>query len=289
VAVPALAGSGTTSGDVPARRTPETAVLRTSTADTLVQVNVDIGMRVRAGTSCRSSYPGACKGATYHPCFNPADPAYAGCEMYTFFRVVPPGADLSRGIAVGSSAGALTHDWARKITEAHLEVYAADPAGLFGDVRLRVTSFPHVDPLGGTAYSDEIGHLNLPLQGAPGTGWIEGTAVGAKGRAMAPRSFKLDVFGHDDTGRRTGLAGEGAFVEYGFGRAAVEAGVTDGHFRTRPLFTGTYDVHVQRKGASYRCTVHVDGPLRFDLDFAAPRLGHPGCRPLTPLARGVPG
>lgn len=283
-------GGGTTSRDVPARRAPQTAILRTSTADTLVQVNVDIGMSVRAGTACRSRYPGACKGTTYHPCFNPEDPSYGGCESYTFYRVVPPGADLSRGIAVVSTAGSLTHEWARKVTEAHLEVYAADPLGRFGDVRLRVSAFPHTDPLGRTAYSDEIGHLNLPIQGTPGTGWIEGVAVGPGGRPMAPRSFKLDVFGHEDTGRRTGLAGEGAFVEYGFGRAAVEAGVTDGRFRTRPLFTGTYDIHVQRKDASYSCQVTVKGGgLRFDLDFGQPRLGHPGCRPLRPLARSVPG
>ena len=96
--------------------------------------------------------------------------------------------------------------------------------------------------------------------------------------------------GHDDTGHRTGLTGKGAFVEYGFGRAAVEAGVTDGSFRTRPLWTGTYDIHVQRKGASYTCQVKVKGgALRFDLDFRARRLGHPGCRPLTALVRTVPG
>jgi hypothetical protein len=92
-----------------------------------------------------------------------------------------------------------------------------------------------------------------------------------------------------DTARPTGVAGEGAFMEYGFGRAAVEHGVTDGHFRTRPLFTGTYDIHVQRKGASYTCRVKVNGAFRFDLDFGRDRLGHAGCAPLRPLARTVPG
>src|SRR4051812_8603082 len=98
---PALAGSGTSSREVPSRRTQPTALVRTSTADSLVQVNVDIGMNVRAGRRCTSSYPGACKTATYHPCFNPDDPAYAGCEMYTFFRILPPGADLTKGISIG--------------------------------------------------------------------------------------------------------------------------------------------------------------------------------------------
>jgi hypothetical protein len=284
----ALAGGGTSSGQVPARRDQTTALIRTSTADTVVQVNVDIGMRVKAGRRCISSYVGACKGATYHPCFNPDDPAYAGCQMYTFYRVVPPGADLSQGISIDSAAGPLMHSWGRKITEAHLEVYAADPVGRYGDVRLRVDSFPHV--LAGTAYTDEIGHINLPLEGTPGTGWIEGTAVGADGRPMAPRSFKFDVFGRKDTGRPTGVAGEGGFMEYGFGRAAVEQGVRDGHFRTRPLFTGTYDIHVQRKGASYACRVKVKGgAFRFDLDFGRDKLGHAGCEPLRPLARTVPG
>jgi hypothetical protein len=284
----AIAGGDTSSNQVPPRRDQPTALIRTSSADTVVQVNVDIGMRVGAGDRCSSAYPGACKGATYHPCFNPDDPAYAGCQMYTFYRVVPPGADLSQGISIGSTAGALTHQWGRKITEAHLEVYSADPIGRYGDVRLRVDSFPHV--LAGTAYTEEIGHINLPIEGTPGTGWIEGTAVGADGRPMPPRSFKFDVFGRTDTGRHTGAAGEGTFMEYGFGRAAVENGVTDGRFRTRPLFTGTYDIHVQRKGASYACRVKVKGGVfLFDLDFGRDKLGHPGCEPLRPLARTVPG
>jgi hypothetical protein len=284
----AMAGGGTTSGQVPARRAETTALIRTSTADTIVQINVDIGMKVKAGTRCSSPYTGTCKGSTYHPCFNLDDPAYRGCQMYTFYRVVPPGADISQGISIDSAAGALTHGWGRKITEAHLEIYAADPAGTYGDVRLRVDSFPHA--LAGTAYSDEIGHINLPIDGTPGTGWIEGTAIGADGRPMPPRSFKFDVFGRKDTGRPTGLTGDGAFMEYGFGRAAVERGVTDGRFRTRPLFTGSYDIHVQRKGASYSCRVKVKGGgLRFNLDFGRDKLGHPGCEPLRPLARTVPG
>ena len=290
VSGPALAGGGTTSGDVPARRPQTTALVRTSTADTLVQVNVDIGMKVQAGRHCTSPYPGVCKGATYHPCFNPEDPAYPGCQMYTFYRVVPPGADLSQGISIVSSAGALTHSWGRKITEAHLEVYAVDPAKKYGDVRIRVDSFPNTLAVGDTASSDEIGHINLPLEGAPGTGSIVGNATGADGRPMAPRSFKFDVFGRTDTGRATGLAGDGAFMEYGFGSARIEDDVRDGSFATRPLYTGSYDIHVQRKGASYTCRVKVTGgALRFNLDFGRDRLGHPGCEPMRPLARTVPG
>jgi hypothetical protein len=290
LAGPALAGGGTSSGDIPARRTQYTALVRTSSADTLVQVNVDIGMKVKAGKRCTSSYPGVCKGATYHPCFNPDDPAYAGCEMYTHYRVVPPGADLSQGISIVSSAGELTHSWGRKITEAHLEVYAVDLGRQYGSVRIRVNSFPNTLPVGDTASSDPIGHINLPMAGKPGTGSIVGTATGADGRPMAPRSFKFDVFGRTDTGRATGVAGEGAFMEYGFGSARVEDGVRDGSFSTRPLYSGSYDIHVQRKGASYSCRVKVgDGAFRFDLDFGRDRLGHPGCEPLTPLARTVPG
>jgi hypothetical protein len=289
VAGPALAGGGTTSGDVPARRTQTTALVRTSTADALVQVNVDIGMAVKAGKSCRSAYPGVCKGAVYHPCFNLDDPAYRGCEMYTHYRVIPPGFDLSQGISIVSSAGTLTHSWGRKITEAHLEIYAVDAARRYGSVRIRVNSFPNVTPLGGTAYSDEIGHINLPMVGAPGTGWISGTAIDAQGRPMPPRSFKFDVFGRTDTGRHTGVTGKGAFMEYGFGSARVEDGVRDGSFSTRPLYAGTYDVHIQRKGASYTCRVKVTGGLRFNLDFGKDKLGHPGCEPLRPLARTVPG
>jgi hypothetical protein len=186
----------------------------------------------------------------------------------------------------------MTHDWGRKISEAHLEVYAVDPLKQYGDVRLRVQGFPHSLglPVSSTAYSDEIGHINLPLAGAPGTGSIVGTATGPDGKPMAPRSFKLDVFGRADTGRRTGLAGEGSFIEYGFGGARVEDGVTDGSFATRPLYTGHYDIHVQRRDASYSCRVNVTGgALRFNLDFGRYKLGHPGCEPLRPLSRSVPG
>jgi hypothetical protein len=284
----ALAGGGTTSADIPVRRPESTALVRTSTVDALVQVNVDIGMRVQDGRDCTSPYTGACKSSTYHPCFNPADPAYAGCQMYTHYLVVPPGSDLAQGISIGSStSNGLTHDWGRKISEAHLEVYAVDPLRQYGSVRIRVDSFPNT--VLNTAYSNEIGHINLPLAGTPGTGYISGQAIGADGKPMAPRSFKFDVFGRTDTGRRTGAAGEGAFMEYGFGSARVEDGVTDGQFATRPLFAGSYDIHVQRKGASYTCRVKVTGPFRFDLDFGKPRLGHPGCEPLRPLALTVPG
>lgn len=290
MAAPALAAGGTTSAEIPVRRAEPTAVVRTSTADSLVQVNVDIGMQVQPGKHCRSPYPGACKGATYHPCFNPDDPAYAGCQLYTFYRVVPPGVDLGQGISIDSTSGPLMHDWGRKISEAHLEVYAVDPLRRYGDVRLQVASFPHSLPGGQVAYSDEVGNINLPLANAPGTGSIVGVATGADGRPMAPRSFKFDVFGLTDTGRRTGFAGQGAFMEYGFGGARVEDGVTDGSFATRPLFAGTYDVHIQRKGASYSCQAKVAaGPLTFNLDFGKNRLGHPGCQPLRPLVRGVPG
>jgi hypothetical protein len=284
---PALAGGGTTSSDVPPRRPQTTALVRTSTVDSLVQVNVDIGMKVKAGTRCTSPYPGACKTVTYHPCFNPEDPAYRGCEMYTHYRVVPPGADLTRGIAIPDATNGLAHGWGSKITEAHLEVYAVDPLRQYGSVRIRVDSFPSV--LLDTAYSDEIGHINLPRAGAPGTGFISGRAIGADGKPMPPRSFKFDVFGRTDTGRRTGVAGEGRFMEFGFGSARVEDGVTNGEYATRPLFAGHYDIHVQRKGASYTCRVRVTGPFRFDLDFGKDRLGHPGCEPLRPLAQTVPG
>lgn len=285
-----FAGGETTTGEVPARRPEPTAVIRTSSADTAVQVNVDIGMKVRAGQSCSSRFTGACKGAVYHPCFNPHDPAYRGCQQYTFYRVIPPGTDLSKGIAIDSATGALNHGWGRKITEAHLEVYAVDPMQKYGDVRIRVDGFPHSLPgLTSTAYSDEIGHINLPLAGTAGTGSISGVAVGPGGRPMPPRSFKLDVFGRSDTARHTGVAGEGAFLEYGFGGARVEDGVRDGSFATRPLFTGSYDIHVQRRGASYSCRVKVAGALRFDLDFSKDRLGHPGCEPLRPLDQSVPG
>lgn len=288
---PALAGGGTTSDDVPARRDQPTALIRTSTADAPVQVNVDIGMAVKAGKRCSSPYPGACKTLVYHPCFNPDDPAYSGCEQYTLYRVIPPGTDLTQGIAIGSTAGDLTHDWGRKITEAHLEVYAADPLRQYGDVRIRVNGFPFTDPLRkATALSEEVGHINLPFAGAPGTGSIVGIATGADGKPMPPRSFKFDVFGRTDTGRRTGLTGEGKLMQYGFGRAAVEAGTTNGYFSTRPLFTGSYDIHVQRKGASYSCRVKVaGGAFQFNLDFGKDRLGHPDCVPLRPLARTVPG
>jgi hypothetical protein len=289
VSGPALAGGGTTSGDVPARRAETTALLRTSTTDAPVQINVDIGMKVRAGKKCTSSYPGVCKGTTYHPCFNPNDPAYPGCEMYTHYRVVRPGTNLLDGIPIVSSVGSLTTSWGRKITEAHLEVYAVDPERRYGSVRIRVNSFPHALPGSGTASSEPIGHINLPMAGMPGTGWISGIATAPDGQPMPPRSFKFDVFGHTNTGRRTGLAGEGAFMEFGFGSARVEDGVRNGSFSTRPLYTGTYDIHVQRKGASYNCTVQVKGGLRFDLDFGKDRLGHPGCKPMRPLAKGVPG
>jgi hypothetical protein len=287
VSGPALAGAGTTSSQVPARRPQTTALVRTSTVDAPVQVNVDIGMKVKAGTRCTSPYPGACKGATYHPCFNPDDPAYRGCQLYTHYRVVPPGFDLTQGISIPAATNGLMHSWGRKITEAHLEIYAVDAARTYGSVRVRVDSFPNV--LLDTAYSNEIGHITLPRAGAPGTGFLSGRAVGPGGKPMPPRSFKLDAFGHTDTGRHTGVAAESAYMEYGFGSAQVEDGVRTGEFATRPMFVGTYDIHVQRKGASYSCLVKITGPFRFDLDFSKDRLGHPGCEPLRPLARTVPG
>ena len=293
--VPASADGGTTTGDVPARRTQTTAMIRTTTADSLVQVNVDIGMQVQAGKRCRSGLPGVCKGAVYHPCFNLKDPVYAGCQLYTLFRVVDRGAaaDLAQGITIPSTSTArdgtlVEHGWGAKVTQADLEFYAYDPAGRYGDARMRVPGFPNL--VGDVALSDEIGHVVLPMLGAPDAGRIVGTALGKDGKPMPPRSFKFDAFGHGNTGHPTGLAKGKRFMLYGFGGAKITDGTTDGSFRTKPLWTGSYDIHIQRKGASYRCGIDVTaGEVRMDLHFGKPRLGQPGCRPMNSLAQGVPG
>ncbi len=295
--VPASAGDtgGTTTDEVPQRRAQTAAVIRTTTADTLVQVNVDIGMHVKAGTRCRSGLPGVCKGAVYHPCFNLGDRTYAGCQLYTLFRVLDRGtaADLARGITIASTSKArdgsvVEHGWGGKVTQADLEFYAYDPLGRYGDARMRVDGFPHVK--GDLALSDEIGHIVLPRAGATDAGVLVGTATGKDGRPMPPASFKLDLFGHGDTGHATGKLKGKQFMLYGFGGAKVQPGTTDGSFRSKPLWSGHYDLHIQRKGASYRCKLVVrDAPVRFDLHFGKRDLGHPSCRPMNSLAQGVPG
>ena len=81
-----------------------------------------------------------------------------------------------------------------------------------------------------------------------------------------------------------------AFMLYGFGGAKVTAGTTDGSFRTKPLWRGHYDIHIQRKGASYRCALKVAAAqVRFDLHFGRKNLGQKSCKPMNPLAQGVPG
>lgn len=295
--LPASAGDGTTSQAVPTRRAQPTALIRTTTADTLVQVNVDIGMAVRAGTRCRSDLPGVCKGTVYHPCFNLDDPLYAGCQLYTLFRVLDRGTatDLAQGIAIGSTSRArdgtlVEHGWGGKVTQADLEFYAHDPLGRYGDARMRVSGFPYVSAAGDVAASEQIGHINLPRLGDPDVGVLVGTATGKDGKPMPPRSFKLDAFGHGDTAHPTGLLRGTSFTLYGFGGAKVTDGTTDGSFRTKPLWTGAYDVHVQRKGASYRCAVQVvRGQVRLDLDFGRRNLGQSRCTPMNALAQGVPG
>lgn len=300
-AVPATAGGssgsgpGTTSADIPTRRDVTTTVIRTSTADTLVQVNVDIGMQVKAGTRCRSHLPGVCKGAVYHPCFNLEDPAYAGCQLYTLYRVLSRGTavDLAQGIPITSSSTArddstVEHGWAGKVTQADLEFYAYDPLGRYGDARMRIPGFPH--RMLDVAYSDEIGHVTLPELGAPDSGVVVGRAIGKDGKPMPPASFKFDAFGHGDTGHPTGMLNGKQFMLYGFGGAKVTAGTTDGSFRTKPLWRGHYDIHVQRKGASYRCAVKVlAAEVRVDLHFGRRNLGQRSCTPMNSLAQGVPG
>lgn len=294
MALPASA-AGTTSAEIPDRRDVTATVIRTTTADALVQVNVDIGMPVKAGRRCSSRLPGVCKGAIYHPCFNLDDPAYRGCQLYTLFRVLDSGApwELAQGISIGNTSTArdgttVRHDWARKVTDAHLEFYAFDPQGRYGDVRLRVTAFPHRS--GTTAYSDPIGHVPMPKAGDADVGRLVGRATGRDGRPAAPRSFKLDLFGHGNTGHRTGLVRDTAFTVYGFGGAAVRPGTTDGSFQSKPLWAGAYDVHLQHAGAGYRCPLTIRGgqSARLDVDFRKPDLGR-GCRAMRPLAKGVPG
>jgi hypothetical protein len=294
--LPATAGGSgdTTTADVPTRRALDAAVIRTTTADSLVQVNVDIGMQVKAGTRCRSGLPGVCKGSVYHPCFNLHDPAYKGCQLYTLFRVLPRGTahDLAQGITIGNTSEArdgslVEHGWAGKVTQADLEFYAYDPLGRYGDARMRVPGFPH--QIGTTAFSDEIGHVSLPRLGAPDAGVLVGTATGRDGAPMPPGSFKLDLFGHGDTGHPTGMIDGTRFTLYGFGGAKVPAGTTDGSFRSKPLWFGHYDLHLQRKGASYRCKLVVQAAeVRFDVHFGKKNLGQ-RCTPMRPLAQGVPG
>lgn len=287
-------GGGTATRDVPSRRSQTTAMIRTTTADTLVQVNVDIGLQVKAGTRCRSGLPGVCKGAVYHPCFNLHDAAYGGCQLYTLFRVLDRGtaADLAQGITIPSSSKArdgrlVPHGWGGKVTQADLEVYAYDPLGRHGDVRMRVPGFPHV--VGSTAYSDEIGHIVLPRAGAPDAAVVVGRALDGAGRPMPAGSFKLDLFGHGDTGHLSGLAAGKRFMLYGFGGARIARGTTDGSFRSKPVWRGHYDLHVQRKGGSYRCQLPVgSGEVRFDLHFGRKGLGQ-RCVPMRSLVQGVPG
>lgn len=295
-AVPASAGGGTTSAEVPNRRDVTSAMILTSTADTLVQVNVDIGMPVKAGRRCTSSLPGACKGRVYHPCFNLHDPAFRGCQLYTLYQVLDADTplDLAKGITIGNTSTArdgstVHHNWARKVMQADLEFYSFDPLGRYGDVRMRVPSFPVVE--GGIAYSDRIGHIPLPMEGEPDVGRLVGTAVGPGGKPMPPGSFKLDLFGHTGTGHKTGLLADKAFTVYGFGGAKIRPGTTDGSFASKPLWAGAYDVHVQRKGASFRCGFDVEAgaPSRFDIDFRKKDLGNPRCERMRSLAQGVPG
>lgn len=294
--LPAQATGGTTSAEVPNRRDVDATVIRTSTADALVQVNVDIGMPVKAGRRCTSRLPGVCKGTVYHPCFNLKDPAYKGCQLYTLFRVVDADTrlDLSQGIPIPSTTTArdgsqVTHGWAKKVSQADLELYAFDPDGMYGDVRMRVPAFPLV--VGRTAYSDRIGHIPLPRRGDKDVGSVVGRAIGKDGRPMPPSSFKLDAFGHGGTGHATGLLADRSFTVYGFGGAKVRPGTRDGSFATKPLWAGAYDLHVQRKGASFRCgfDVRPGKPSRFDIDFRKPNLGNRRCEPMTSLAQGVPG
>jgi hypothetical protein len=271
-------------------------MIRTTTADTLVQVNVDIGMQVKAGTRCRSGLPGVCKGAVYHPCFNLHDPSYAGCQLYTLFRVLDKGtaADLAKGITIPKASTArdgtlVEHGWGGKVTQADLEFYAYDPLGRYGDARMRVPGFPHASPVGDVAYSDEIGHISLPALGAADAGVLIGRATGTDGKPMPPGSFKLDLFGHGDTGHPTGMLKGKQFMLYGFGGAKVTAGTTDGSFRSKPLWVGHYDLHIQRKGASFRCKlVMKPGEVRFDVHFGKKNLGQ-ACMPMRSLAQGVPG
>lgn len=294
--LPASAGGGTTSAEVPNRRDVTSATILTSTAEAPVQVNVDIGMPVKAGRRCTATLPGVCKGRVYHPCFNLNDPAFRGCQVYTLFQVLHADTpvDLAHGITIGNSSTArdgstVHHNWARKVMQADLELYAADPLGRYGDVRMRVPSFPVID--GRVAYTDRIGHIPLPMVGEPDVGRLVGRAVGAGGTPMPPGSFKLDLFGHGGTGHKTGVLGDKAFTVYGFGGAKIRPGTTDGSFASKPLWAGAYDVHVQRRGASFRCGFDVAPglPSRFDIDFRKKDLGNPRCTPMRSLARGVPG
>lgn len=295
-ALPALAGNGTTTDEVPTRRAETATVIQTSTADTSVQVNVDIGMQVQAGKRCRSSLPGVCTGGNvYHPCFNLHDKAYAGCQLYTLFKVLDAGsaADLAQGIEIPNVSTArdgslVQHGWGSKITQADLEIYAFDPLGRYGDTRLRIGSFPRV--VLNTAFSEPIGHISLPRLGAADAGVVVGRALGPTGKPMPPGSFKLDLFGHENTMHFTTLKKGKRFALMGFGGAKIKPGVTDGTFRSKPVWVGAYDVHVQRKGASFRCGFDVrPGEVRFDIHFGKPNLGNPRCKPMRPLAKGVPG
>lgn len=297
--LPAVAGGGTTAAEVPSRRAVTETVIQTSTTDAPVQVNVDLGMQVRAGRRCTSSLPGVCNGpgrSIYHPCFNLDDPAYRGCQLYTLYRVLDPESryDLLQGITISNTSTArdgrpVTHDFASKVTQVDLELYAFDPAGRYGDVRMRVPDFPTV--LGSKAYSHRIGHIPLPKKGDADVGGLVGRARGTDGRPMPPESFKLDVFGHQNTGHLTRLLANRRFTVYGFGGAKVRPGTRDGSYATKPLWVGAYDVHVQRKGASFVCGFDVKPgqASRFDIDFGKPNLGNRRCEPMRSLAQGVPG
>jgi hypothetical protein len=215
----------------------------------------------------------------YSPCSNPSETYRAVCDSgyYDVHRWTPSGSDFSSGMVVRNAEGGVTHNWANKMTKAHVELYPYGPGGAYdpwtqttGGAALWVGGF--TSSAGAARSTPEVGAIPLPQQGRPGTGRLTGTVV--SNAAVTTDRLGVAFFQQGDGAVSSGGVGVQGFAALGNRGSAWTSGY---------VYDGEYIVFIEDRLRDTKIVgfVTIAGATTVDLDLEATCFGLDTCEHLA--------
>lgn len=142
-----------------------------------------------------------------------------------------------------STEAIINHRLPNKLNYGTLEIYPSDwddghkytsEWSKYGGVRV---AFNFGAEMNGGVYSDPLGTIQMPHEGDPNTGNINGFISYSDGRKPADGQIHIDLF---QTGMTTATSSSGHAI-MGFSSLSNKS---DGYWRSAPLFLGVYDIYI---------------------------------------------